>query len=176
MADLDELPIGGSKVFAYPDAARPCILIRRDATTFAAFAQGCTHLGCPVVYQRGEDRLECPCHAGFFSATDGRVLAGPPPQPLTRIELATREGALWAVGVRSVSPRAQHITVVYAVMACLALIVGLQWVLVSAAVEAFRVGHPALLVCAMAMSGACFAASLWLIRYAGEGPGPESGG
>lgn len=101
VADLDELPIGGSKVFAYPDAARPCILIRRDAATFAAFAQGCTHLGCPVVYQRGEDRLECPCHAGFFSATDGRVLAGPPPQPLPRIELETRDGALWAVGVRS---------------------------------------------------------------------------
>lgn len=86
-----------------------------------------------------------------------------------------REPDLHAAGPRA-AQRAQGITVVYAVMACLALIVGLQWVLVSAAVEAFRVGHPALLVCAMAMSGACFAASLWLIRYAGEGPGPESEG
>ena len=74
------------------------------------------------------------------------------------------------------SPRAQHITVVYAVMACLALIVGLQWVLVSAAVEAFRVGHHTLLMLTMTMSGACFGASRWLIRYAGESCGPESEG
>jgi nitrite reductase/ring-hydroxylating ferredoxin subunit len=101
VAAIDELPIGGSRVFAYPHHDRPCIVIRRAAGDFVAFSQACTHLGCPVLYQRGEDRLECPCHAGFFSATDGRVLAGPPPWPLPRIELEERDGALWAVGIRT---------------------------------------------------------------------------
>ena len=101
VASLDELPVGGSLVFAYPGAATPCLLVHREAGRYVAFAQGCTHLGCPVVYERGQDRLECPCHAGFFSAADGRVLAGPPPRPLPRVVLETRGGELWAVGVRS---------------------------------------------------------------------------
>jgi nitrite reductase/ring-hydroxylating ferredoxin subunit len=101
VARVDDLPVGGSRVFSFPDATTPCLLVRRDTQTFVAFTQGCTHLGCPVVYQRAEDRLECPCHAGFFSAEDGRVLSGPPPRPLTRIALERRGGELWAVGVRS---------------------------------------------------------------------------
>jgi hypothetical protein len=71
--------------------------------------------------------------------------------------------------------RAQAITIVYAVMACLALVVGLQWVLVTAAVEAFRTGHQALLVSALAMSGGCFVASRWLIRYSSRADGSEPG-
>jgi Rieske Fe-S protein len=44
-------------------------------------------------------RLECPCHEGYFSMDDGRVLQGPPPRPLPRIRLEERAGELHAVGV-----------------------------------------------------------------------------
>jgi nitrite reductase/ring-hydroxylating ferredoxin subunit len=98
VADVDDLPVGGSRVFDYPAAGEPCLLVRRDAHTFVAYSQKCTHLGCPVVYQAEEGRLHCPCHEGFFDVADGRVLAGPPPRPLPRIALERRGQELWAVG------------------------------------------------------------------------------
>jgi Rieske Fe-S protein len=98
VADVDDLPVGSSRVFAYPVADEPCLLIRRDADTFVAYSQRCTHLGCPVVYEAEESRLHCPCHEGFFDAADGRVLAGPPPRPLPRITLERRGQELWAIG------------------------------------------------------------------------------
>ena len=100
VGERDELPVGGSKVFAYPEAHNPCLLIRVGADAFVAFDQKCTHLGCPVLYEAEERRLHCPCHEGYFSVADGRVLGGPPPRPLPRIELETRGREVWAVGVR----------------------------------------------------------------------------
>ena len=52
---------------------------------FAAYSQKCTHLSCAVYYAAEQNRLECPCHEGYFSVDDGRVLQGPPPRPLPRI-------------------------------------------------------------------------------------------
>jgi Rieske Fe-S protein len=101
IAEVSELPVGGSKVFGYPESDEPCLLVRSDADTFVAYSQKCTHLGCPVVYEAEERRLHCPCHEGFFDVADGRVLAGPPPRPLPRIELERRGHELWAVGVAS---------------------------------------------------------------------------
>jgi Rieske Fe-S protein len=100
VATVDELPVGGAKVFGYPEASQPCILLRLEADRFVAYAQRCTHLGCPVLYQAAQRRLHCPCHQGFFDAASGEVLAGPPPRPLPRIELVRRGGELWAVGMR----------------------------------------------------------------------------
>jgi Rieske Fe-S protein len=101
VAQVGDLPVGQARVFFYPEPDEPCLLVRLDADNFVAYGQRCTHLGCPVLYQATERRLHCPCHAGFFSVTDGRVLAGPPPRPLPRIELQRRGEELWAVGMRS---------------------------------------------------------------------------
>jgi len=101
VATWDELPIGSAKVFAYPEEGEPCLLLRTGADTFVAFGQKCTHLGCPVLYERADNTLHCPCHEGLFSAADGRVLSGPPPRPLPRIALARRGEELWAVGIES---------------------------------------------------------------------------
>jgi Rieske Fe-S protein len=101
IADVDELPVGGARVFAYPEDGEPCVLVRLDADTFVAYGQRCTHLGCPVVPEPAQRTLHCPCHEGLFSMTDGRVLSGPPPRPLPRVELARRGRELWAVGMRS---------------------------------------------------------------------------
>jgi len=63
-------------------------------------ARGCTHLSCAVYFSAKEDRLECPCHQGFFSVRDGSVLQGPPPRPLPQITLERNGARLLAVGVR----------------------------------------------------------------------------
>jgi Rieske Fe-S protein len=95
-----DLPVGGSRVFEYPGPGAPCLLVRLEEDRFEAFGQKCTHLGCPVVFRAATRKLHCPCHEGYFSAEDGRVLAGPPPRPLPRIELERRGDELWAIGIR----------------------------------------------------------------------------
>ena len=99
VAKLNEIPVGGVKLFRYPGPQDPCILVRHGETEFAAYSQKCTHLSCAVYYSPGHGRLECPCHEGFFSVRDGRVLQGPPQRPLPRIVLERRGDQLVATGV-----------------------------------------------------------------------------
>jgi nitrite reductase/ring-hydroxylating ferredoxin subunit len=97
IATIDDLPIGGMKTFAYPTAADPCILVRTGADSWAAFSQKCTHLSCAVFYAHEQNRLECPCHQGFFSIADGSVLQGPPQRALPRVVLENKGGQLIAI-------------------------------------------------------------------------------
>jgi len=99
VATLDELPVGGVKLFSYPAANDPCILVRTAAGGYMAYSQKCTHLSCAVYYSQAHNRLECPCHQGFFSIANGAVLQGPPRRPLPRIVLEQRNGRLIATRV-----------------------------------------------------------------------------
>ena len=95
-----ELQVGEVKLFTYPTPEDHCILVHTAPETYVAYSQKCTHLSCAVYYSRENNKLECPCHRGFFAVDDGRVLAGPPSRPLPRIVLETRGDELAAVGVR----------------------------------------------------------------------------
>jgi Rieske Fe-S protein len=97
VAAADELAVGGVKVFAYPTAQDPCILVRTGSDSYVAYSQKCTHLSCAVYYAKAQNRLECPCHQGFFSVADGSVLQGPPQRALPRVALELKGGQLAAV-------------------------------------------------------------------------------
>jgi Rieske Fe-S protein len=97
VASADEIPVGGYKLLRYPTEQHPCILVRLSESEYAAYSQSCTHLQCPVYYRHEARQFHCPCHEGFFSAEDGRVLAGPPPRPLPRYPTEIRDGAIWIV-------------------------------------------------------------------------------
>ena len=99
VAALDEVPVGGVKQFAYPNAEDRCLLVRTGADEYVAYSQKCTHLSCAVYYSRDSNQLECPCHQGFFSIADGSVIAGPPQRPLPRVLLEKRSGQLVATGM-----------------------------------------------------------------------------
>ena len=99
VAGLEEIPVGGVKIFDYPAANHPCILVRTGPDSYAAYSQICTHLSCAVFYSRDQNRLECPCHEGYFSVHDGSVIQGPPPRPLARVVLERRGGELVATGM-----------------------------------------------------------------------------
>jgi Rieske Fe-S protein len=99
VARLNEIPVGGARVFHYPSAADPCLLVRPDEHTLLAYVQKCTHLSCAVVPEPGSGRLACPCHKGFFDLATGLPTAGPPRRPLPRVMLATRGGVVYATGV-----------------------------------------------------------------------------
>ena len=101
IAQASDLTPGGVKLFAYPTEKDPAILVRRRDGRLAAFSQKCTHLSCAVYYSAEHDRLECPCHEGYFSVENGRVLQGPPPRPLPQITIEERNGAIVATGIRT---------------------------------------------------------------------------
>lgn len=98
IARVDEIPVGGSRVFNYPHAHTPCVLIRLDADRFVAYSQQCTHLTCPVIAQPEAGRLYCPCHEGVFDLATGRPVAGPPRRTLPRLKLEIRRDTLYALG------------------------------------------------------------------------------
>ena len=85
VASLDEIPAGGSKLFRYPTENDACILLRLAPEKFVAFNQNCTHLNCPVHFEAQSSQLVCPCHHGFFSAEDGKAVAGPPRRGLNAL-------------------------------------------------------------------------------------------
>ncbi|PYQ55332.1 MAG: hypothetical protein DMF78_02370 [Acidobacteria bacterium] len=61
---------------------------------------------------------------------------------------------------------AGRFTVLYAVMTCLVLLVGVQWILLSIAIDGFLGGPRDLLVPAAVVSALCCAASWRLLRFA----------
>jgi cytochrome b6-f complex iron-sulfur subunit len=79
-----EIPSGDAKDFIFRNT--PAMIINRSDKGFIALSRVCTHLGCLVEYNRGKQRLICPCHAGTFDL-EGNVLSGPPPKPLSVIPL-----------------------------------------------------------------------------------------
>ena len=99
VAKASDIPIGGVKLFTYPTPNDTAIMVRKSDGALVAYSQKCTHLSCAVYYSKAHDRLECPCHEGYFSIDTGRVLQGPPPRPLPRIELRQSGDQVFAIGV-----------------------------------------------------------------------------
>lgn len=100
IASIDEVPVGGSLTFAYPEGHHaPRLLIRTGESSFLAYDQQCTHLLCPVVPHVEEGTLHCPCHNGYFDLSTGRPTAGPPRRALGRVTLEIRDGVVYATGL-----------------------------------------------------------------------------
>jgi nitrite reductase/ring-hydroxylating ferredoxin subunit len=99
IVSLEEIPVGGSLVFAYPEAHDSRLLIRLGEGTFVAYGQQCTHLACPVIPLLEEGHLHCPCHEGVFDLVTGQPLAGPPRRQLPRVRLEVRNDRVYATGV-----------------------------------------------------------------------------
>lgn len=97
-----ELAPGSALNFSYPKENDTAILIRSTSGEYYAYGQKCTHLMCPVYYEKRTDQIECPCHEAGFDLRTGNVLYGPPPRPLDKIEIEVRAGGeVWAIGRRA---------------------------------------------------------------------------
>jgi Rieske Fe-S protein len=99
IASVDEIAVGASVGFRYPDEHEPCLLVRLTTSEFVAFGQKCTHLSCAVVPRPQEGSFYCPCHEGRFDLRTGVPTAGPPRRPLTRVLLEMRGQDIYAAGV-----------------------------------------------------------------------------
>jgi Rieske Fe-S protein len=60
------------------------------------FSATCSHLGCNVSWRKDESRFACPCHSGFFDP-NGKVMSGPPPRSLERVETRITDGVVEAL-------------------------------------------------------------------------------
>ena len=62
------------------------VYIDKEGDGYRALSATCTHLGCRVRLDDSSARYLCPCHGGIYDR-DGRVVAGPPPVPLARMNV-----------------------------------------------------------------------------------------
>lgn len=84
---LSELPVGGIKQINYGSTPT---LVMRTPESIRAFSLICTHLGCLVNWEQGNQEFYCPCHDGRFDQF-GEVVAGPPPVPLEQFPVTVEE-------------------------------------------------------------------------------------
>lgn len=77
VARLGEIPVGGVKLFSYPSKKGHCILVRTGEEQYVGYSQKCTHLSYAVYFSRENNRLECPCHQGFFISRGRDGSSGP---------------------------------------------------------------------------------------------------
>jgi cytochrome b6-f complex iron-sulfur subunit len=71
---------------------RPVIVVN-TGEGFAALSATCTHLGCVVRWKKGRRQFFCPCHGGRFDV-EGRVLGGPAPRPLAKLDVEEQPGRI----------------------------------------------------------------------------------
>ena len=82
--DKKEIPPGAVKEVTFQGT--PIIIINRKESGFIALSRICGHLGCLVGYDKFQNKLVCPCHAGAFNL-EGQVISGPPSNPLNRYDI-----------------------------------------------------------------------------------------
>ncbi len=76
---------------SYPKRA---YLVRTDSAQLSAIDPTCTHLGCVCYWDDSIRMFLCPCHGGGFDI-NGAVTLGPPPAPLTRLDVKVEDGILY---------------------------------------------------------------------------------
>jgi len=89
--DLDlkptDIPPNSGRIV--PFAGKAVLLFRTATGELKAFGGTCTHLACTVQYRPERSDIWCACHDGVYDA-NGTVVSGPPPRPLTRIDVNVR--------------------------------------------------------------------------------------
>ena len=86
----DEIGLWDAKLIAL--RGRP-VLVVNTGEGYQALSAVCTHLGCIVKWKKGRRQFFCPCHGGRFDV-EGRVLGGPAPRPLVRLEVEELPGRI----------------------------------------------------------------------------------
>lgn len=82
----DLLPNSGRIV---PFAGKPILVFRTPSGELKALTAVCTHLNCTVQFRKDRSDVWCACHNGIYNLDGGNV-SGPPPRPLTPLEVNVR--------------------------------------------------------------------------------------
>ncbi len=82
-----EVPANSGRIV--PLAGKPVLLFRSPSGELKALTAKCTHLDCTVQYRPERSDIWCACHNGVYDLKGGNV-SGPPPRPLTPLEVYVR--------------------------------------------------------------------------------------
>jgi len=74
----------------YAASKQAVVFIDREGRGYRALSATCQHLGCSVHWDISKQQFLCPCHGGVYDR-EGRVVAGPPPRPLERLNLRVNQ-------------------------------------------------------------------------------------
>ncbi len=89
--DLDikpsDIPANSGRIV--PFGGKPVLVFRTAAGELKALSGTCTHLACTVQYRAARSDIWCACHDGVYD-TNGTNVSGPPPRPLTKIDVNVR--------------------------------------------------------------------------------------
>jgi arsenite oxidase small subunit len=106
---LKKLKVNRPVTFSYPLQAQASVLLDMGRAvpqgvgpkkSIVAYSLFCQHMGCPVEYQPKIREFVCPCHQSRYDPERlGSIIQGLAMQPLPRVQLQVRGGAVWAVGV-----------------------------------------------------------------------------
>jgi len=88
----DQLPPGGSITVRF---GRYPALVINTPDGLRAYSAVCTHFACLVKWNPDSGMIECPCHAGYFNASDGAVISGPPPEGLMPLSVYVQDDRLY---------------------------------------------------------------------------------
>jgi cytochrome b6-f complex iron-sulfur subunit len=72
-----------------PVGGKPVLLFRTASGELRALSAKCTHLDCTVQYRAERSDVWCACHNGTYD-TKGVNVSGPPPRPLTPLDVNIR--------------------------------------------------------------------------------------
>jgi thiosulfate dehydrogenase [quinone] large subunit len=89
LARASDVSVGHALRFSQDDGS-PAWLLHESNGEFRAFSAVCTHAGCTVNVT--SVAFDCPCHGGSYDLVTGAVLGGPPPSPLTRLNIQVVDG------------------------------------------------------------------------------------
>jgi Rieske Fe-S protein len=73
-----EIPLGGGKIYS----AAKVVVTQPARGQYKAFSAVCTHVGC-IMSAVTNRTIDCPCHGSQFKITNGAVITGPAPSPLS---------------------------------------------------------------------------------------------
>ena len=73
------------------------VVVANSGGTYIAVAQACTHNGCSIGYNAGNNTFVCPCHNGVYD-TSGNVVSGPPPAPVKKYSVVKNGNILTISG------------------------------------------------------------------------------
>jgi len=111
IAKVAELKVNEPKAFNYPDEESFCQVLKTGRQVpggvgpdgdIVAFSTQCTHMGCPLSYDKIARTFKCGCHFSIFDPEmAGQMVDGQATENLPRILLEhdEAEGTLYAVAV-----------------------------------------------------------------------------
>jgi arsenite oxidase small subunit len=86
VAKLGDLTVNEPLYFTYPYDRSPCVVIRKEREVkggvgpqkdVVAYSTQCTHMGCPVNYDKQAGAFKCPCHYSIFDPDNaGQMVIG----------------------------------------------------------------------------------------------------